>query len=205
MKSGARMVMAAGLVLAVVLASGQGLAQQPAAGAAKGAPVLVIREITGYGPRSLMRSPDAGGSGRGRGTVREWAELRVDFDTAPEWVDEVTFNFYTLHVSHLTKEFTLLKAAVTYVDVARGRGHLAVAYVRPNALARFGEVAGVAVEAVVKGETVATLMEGKLGPSKPLPPKWWTNPKLVPKDGYIVEKAKTPFALLNFDDYEAVK
>ncbi len=171
-----------------------------------GTAVVRIHQLTGYGPRSLLRSPDSSGGGsRGRNSTREWAEMAIQYDTEPEWIDEVTFQFYALLRSRTAGDYTLLKGAVTYVDVARGRGHLGVAYIRPNALSRIGEIVGVAVEAQVKGEVVATFTEGKLGPSKPLPQDWWLNPKLTPKDGYIVEKSKTPFALVNFDDYESVK
>ena len=133
--------------------------------------------------------------------------MAVQFDTDPEWIDEVTFQYYALLYHRTTGDYTLLKGSVTYVDVARGRSHLGVAYIRPNALARLGEIRGVAVEALVKGEVVASFSEGRLAAQKPLPvdPPWWQNPKLVPREGYIVEKSKTPFALLNFDDYEAAK
>ena len=171
-----------------------------------GVAAVRIHQLTGYGPRSLLRSPDSSGGGsRGRNSTREWAEMAIQYDSDPEWIDEVTFQFYALLRNRTSGDYTLLKGAVTYVDVARGRGHLGVAYIRPNALSRIGEIVGVAVEAQVKGEVVAALTEGKLGPSKPLPQDWWLNPKLTPKDGYIVEKSKTPFALVNFDDYESVK
>ena len=165
--------------------------------------VLKVRELTGYGPRALVRSPDSGSSKRAGS--REWAELSVQYDTDPEWLDEVAFQFYVLLRSKLTSEFTLLKGVVTYVDVARGVKHQGVAYVRPSALARYGEIMGVAVEAKVKGEVVGVLSEGRLGQNKPLPLEWWKNPNLSPKDGGILDKSKTPFALSNFDEYEALK
>lgn len=167
--------------------------------------LLRIHQLTGYGPRALMRSPDSNGGGSRNRNAREWAEMSVQYDSEPEWLDEVTFQFYALLRHHTTGEYTLLKGTVSYVDVARGRSHLGVAYIRPNALARLGDIVGVAVEAQVKGEVVSSYSEGKLGPSKPLPQDWWLNPKLPPREGYIVDKSKTPFALLNFDDYEAVK
>ena len=165
--------------------------------------VLKVRELTGYGPRALVRSPDAGSSKRSGS--REWAELSVIYDTDPEWLDEVTFQYYVLLRGQAGAEYTLLKGVVTYVDVERGRAHQGVAYVRPAALARYGEIAGVAVEAKVKGEVVSVLSEGRLGANKPLPLEWWKNPNLIPKEGYIVDKSKTPFILINFDNFEALK
>ncbi len=167
--------------------------------------ILKVRELTGFGPRALVKSPDAGSSKRA--VARDWAQLSTQYDTDPEWLDEVAFNYYVLLRGAATAtgtEYTLLKGVVTYLDVARGRAHQGIAYVRPAALSRFGEIVGVAVEAKVKGEVVSTLSEGRLA-GKPLPLEWWKNPNLSPKEGYIVDKSKTPFALVNFDDYEALK
>lgn len=192
------------VALALVFGSAGVQAQTRGRPEGKGAAVLRIHQLTGYGPRSLMRSPDSSGNSRNR-NAREWVEMTVQFDTDPEWLDEVTFTYYALLKHRATGDYTLLKGVVTYVDVARGRAHQGVAYIRPNALARLGEVAGVAVEALVKGEVVSSFSEGKLGPNVKLPQDWWLNPKLAPKEGYIVDKSKTPFALVNFDDYEATK
>lgn len=183
-----------------------GLSQTRVRSEGKSSGVLAIRMLTGAGPRALMRTPDLfGGSSRNRTGPREWVELGVQYDTDPEWIDEVSFQFYALLLNRATKEYTLLKGGAAYIDVARGRGHLAVAYVRPTALLRYGEVVGVAVESLVKGEVVSIRSEGKLGPGKPLPEEWWKNPKLAPREGYILDKSKTPFALINYDDYESLK
>ncbi len=172
----------------------------------KGGGVLVIRLLTGNGPRALMKAPDLfGGASRSRTGPREWVEMGVQYDTDPEWIDEVAFQYYALLLNRATREYTLLKGSAAYIDVARGKGHMGVAYIRPSALARYGEVTGVAVEVLVKGEVVASRSEGKLSPGKSLPEEWWKSPKLTPKEGYILDKAKTPFALVNYDDYESLK
>lgn len=169
-----------------------------------GRPVLKLRELTGYGPRSIIKSPDSGASRRS--SSREWVELGVQYDTQPEWIDEVSLSYFVLlRNPRNNPELTLIKGSVTYLDVARGSSHLGVAYVRPAALARYGEVAAVAVEVRVKGEVLDTLSIGRLAANKPLPSDWWKSPNLIPKDGYIWDKSKTPFALLNFDEYEALK
>lgn len=182
-----------------------GLAQGTARGReGDGRLVLKLRELTGTGPRAVLKSPDAGASRRS--ATREWVELGVQYDTQPEWIDEVSLSYFVLlrHARN-NPEFTLLKGSVTYLDVARGASHLGVAYVRPAALARYGEVAAVAVEVRVKGEVLDTLSIGRLAAGKPLPSDWWKSPNFIPKDGYIVEKSKTPFVLVNFDEYEALK
>lgn len=182
---------------------------RPAAGAAAGlagGPAIRLRELTGVGARGLVPTPvySTSKSG-GRAAAREWGELSVQFDSEPEWIDELSFQYYALLYSRMTKEYTLLKGAVSHVDIARGRGHMSAAYVRPSTLARYGEVVAVAVEVLLKGENVGTLSEGKTVDRLQLPQEWWKSPKLAPKDGYILSRAQTPFAFVNVDDYEAIK
>jgi hypothetical protein len=63
----------------------------------------------------------------------------------------------------------------------------------------------IAVEISVGGKVVAedSVEEGlKLGP------RWWKDPVIVEskdvtaRDGYLLEKARSPFALISIDDYE---
>lgn len=198
--------MAISIVLTLILGPINGFTQVPGRVERKGAGSLLrLHQLTGTGGRAVMKSPDIARGSTRRGDSREWAEIGVQFDTEPEWIDELTLNFFVLLRSSDKADLTLIKGSVTYLDVARGASHMGGAYVRPAALARYGKVIGVAVEAVVKGETVDSLSEGKLAPSKPLPKEWWKNAKLVPKDGYVLDKAKTPFILVNYDDYEAMK
>jgi hypothetical protein len=188
-------------------AQAQAAMQRPAptrtaSGAAFTGPVR-IRQFTGHGPRALVKIPDV--FGRGRAAARDWAEMQVVFDSEPEWMDEVTLQYYALLYDRTAGEYTILKGLVLHVDVARGKNHMSSAYIRPNTLARYGEVVAVAVEVLYKGEVVATQSEGKLAKSQPLPVDWWKNPKLVVKDGLVLTKAQTPFAYVSYDDYEAVK
>lgn len=142
---------------------------------------------------------------RGRAPARDWAEMQVVFDSEPEWLDELVFVYYALLRDRASGEFTFLKGQVTCVDVARGRSHMSSAYIRPNTLARYGEVVASAVEILSGGDVVATQSEGKLPHNQALPVDWWKNSKLVPKDGLVLPKSLTPFAYVSYDDYEAVK
>jgi len=165
-----------------------------------------LREISGIGTRGLVRTPEYNSSvSRGRTAARSWAEILVQFDTDPDWVDELQFQYYVLLYSRQTREFLFLKGNVTHMDVARGRGHLSAMYVRPAALERHGDVVAIAVEAVLKGETVTVGSEGRLPQGMTLPAEWWKTTKLVPRDGYLLNRNQTPFAFVNYDDYEVVK
>ena len=171
-------------------------------GGVAGGPVR-IRQFTGFGPRSLIKMPNVFPAGRA--PSRDWAELQVVFDSEPEWIDEVSFQYYALLHDRVSDEYSFLRGQVIHVDVARGKGHMSSAYIRPNTLARMGEVVAVAVEVLVKGDIVAVQSEGKLPRGQALPSEWWKSPKLVPKDGLLLAKPQTPFAYVSYDDYEAVK
>lgn len=175
---------------------------QPAGGAAASG-VIRIREFTGFGPRALLKMPNIFPTGRT--PARDWNEIRVVFDSEPEWIDELSFQYYALLHDKVTGEFSFLKGMVTHVDIERGKNHLCSAYIRPNTLARLGDVVAVAVEVLSKGESIATQSEGRLPRNQALPADWWKNAKLVPKEGLILNKSQTPFEYVNYDDYEALK
>ncbi|MFO1520477.1 MAG: hypothetical protein U1G05_00200 [Kiritimatiellia bacterium] len=58
-----------------------------------------------------------------------WLEVEAEFDTAPAWTDEVTFNYYVLlkaktkeDVGPTGRQYNLFRGEVTYVDIPMGRG-----------------------------------------------------------------------------------
>jgi len=151
--------------------------------------------------------------GRGENRPKEWHVISVSYDTIPEWIDELTVHFYAISMEKDRKTgrnaYSLFKVVVRYVDIERGRSHLARAFLRPTALERYGEVVGAAVEMSVGGELVAE--ESDVAPKAKLPQKWWKNPLVVDsKDvttraGYLLDREKSPWAFINIDDYEVIK
>lgn len=136
-----------------------------------------------------------------RGRSREWFKIETTYDTDADWMDEVTFTYYVLLENRDPKGAprTLLRNKVTYVNVEKGRGHKSEMYVHPSTLARFGEPKAIAVLVEVNGRLVA---------GESVPPsnrKWWETPQLSATEGLLLNKSQTPFALINYDDVEAVK
>ena len=141
---------------------------------------------------------------------REWAAFEVTYDTIPEWMDEVIVTYYVMaeRRGDAKKEFSFYQTTVRYADVARGE-HLACAMLSPTALLRNGDqFIGFAVEFTSADGTllaVNSVAEGNL-----LPPEWWKKPEVtesksvVKRDG-LTDRSKTPFGLINVDDYEVVK
>lgn len=174
---------------------------------------LKIKRLSGLGARNRVKTPTYNTNvAKGTKPAREWAEIRVIYDTKPEWIDELTFQYYALalKLDEGKNLYSLFKTTVSYVDIERGRDHISAVYLRPTAVKRHGELVAVAVEISYGGKVVAE--ETETDPAAKLPPKrWWRDPKVVEsklvavRDGYLVEASESPFAFINMDDYEMVK
>jgi hypothetical protein len=192
-------LLAVGAVL--LLAAGALRAQTRAAAE----PVEVrIRDLPKLGRAGLVRTPEyqsnvrrtVGGSRR-----REWALLEVGYETAPAWIDELSFTFHVM-TQDAQKQFHYFAASVVYADIERG-SHAACVVLPPAAVARFGEPGAFGVEIFTGGERVAVKSAGPFGE------EWWKligdKPNITRQAGYLVDRAKTPFAWAYIDDYEVVR
>jgi hypothetical protein len=132
--------------------------------------------------------------------TREWFQIVTTYDTDPDWLDDVQFVYYVLVKSKSPADkgppLSVFKGEVSYINVQKGR-HKSDMFLHPSTLARYGDVQAIAVLVNVQGRLVA--MEGK----PPTTERWWE--KLAPQEGYLLNRLQTPFAMLYFDDYEAVK
>lgn len=193
--------------LAVLMAGGVALLSAGAARAqtraAAARPDVRIRDMPRMGRAALERSPEY--QSNVRRTVsgarrREWALLEVGYETAPEWMDELTFTFHVM-TQDAKKQFHFFETSVTYTDIERGN-HAACVVLPPAAVTRFGETIAFGVEIFAGGERIA----GKsLGSAE----EWWTligdKPNITRHAGYLADRSKTPFAWAFMDDYEVVR
>lgn len=172
-------------------------------------PVVTLQRIEGVGPRARVPTPQYRTSvPQGRATAGAWGQIAVVYDTAPEWIDDLTFQYYALLVREVRgepPEYSLFRGAVTYMDVPRGRGKESTAFLRPNTLLRHGAVIAVAVEVLHQGETIATLSQELRGSVADGREQWWRNPNLTARDGHILNRSQTPFTFVNFDEYETIR
>ena len=141
---------------------------------------------------------------------REWALFEVKYESAAKWTDELTFNYHvmTKGKNDEGKEiFSYYTATLRYVDIPKGE-HMSCVAISPSLVERHGEPVAVALEIVGK--------EGKVLDSKSealmaLPKEWWKDsnvldkPQVVRRNGGLIDRSKTPFALVNADDYEVVQ
>jgi hypothetical protein len=140
---------------------------------------------------------------------REWALFEVKYESTAKWMDEVSFSYHvmTKGKNDEGKEaFSYYTLTLRYIDIAKGE-HMSCVAIPPSQVERYGEPVALALEITSK--------EGKVLDSKseavmPLPKEWWKDsnvldrPVVTRRNG-MVDRSKTPFALVNVDDYEVVQ
>lgn len=197
------------LAAALALAAAPSFAQAPAA---KGAPGTNPGEVQIVKVTSLKdvehRAPALAGGGGAR--KKKWGAFDVTFQTSPEWIDELTV-VYTVMLENPKPAkgeppLSLLRVSVSYPDVERGREHTAGAVVQPSVLKRYGNALGFAAQLFVDGKEVAAKGEadGRLKGEA----KWWESEKILnspmvrKREGLLLDRMKTPFSLVDPDNYE---
>lgn len=198
------------MMLASGIASAQTRRGVAPAGARASEP-LRVRRLEGIGKQYLIKTPEYRTS-MSPGTKRpsDWAEVKVTFDTAPEWIDDITVQYYVLTAikGKAGVEYSFFNTTARYADVEQGNGHMVAAYLTPAAVKRYGDPVAVAVAITVAGKTVAE--ESDNDRLVKLPERWWESSGTVlgseavtPRNGYLLSRRQTPFALINISDYEA--
>ena len=89
----------------------------------------------------------------------------------------------------------------------QGRDRKAGVVMLPVAFERFGLPIGFAVQIFRDGDIIAEsgMGAGSLSSQK----KWWSESKIIEsqnvqkREGYLLERSKSPFALVDIDSYEA--
>jgi hypothetical protein len=137
-----------------------------------------------------------------RGRSGRWMVVKVVYETAPDWIDELKVTFYVQVENPQADRRSgrgadlVLRGAVSYVDVEEGE-HQAVMAMQPSTLTRYGDPVRLAVEISVGGQVVAQMSD----PSARSP--WWSQ--MPSRDGCLVTRLASPWAMLYFDEFEAIK
>jgi len=150
-------------------------------------------------------------AGQAARSPREWGVFEVVFDSSPLWIDELTVTFHLIVQGvdeRGEQQFSLYRLTSRFIDVAQGRSKIVSAVLLPSALLRHGRPIGFAADFSIGGQVVAS----ETDVAAPfLKDRWWENPAIidsprtVKREGYLLERSKTPFALLNIDDNEVSK
>lgn len=163
---------------------------------------------------AMVRTPEfntsaVGGQPKLSKRPREWALFEVKYATSAKWVDELAF---TYHVMTKGKDeegrdaYSYYTLTVRYVNIPKG-DHMSSVALPPSMVERYGEPISLALEIVGKDGTVlAAQSESTINyPSK----EWWKDSNVLDKPQVsrrsgLLDRSKTPFALINADDYEVV-
>lgn len=173
--------------------------------------ILRVRRFSGLGTKNIVKTPEyKTDAQRGVKPLKEWFQLSVTYDTAPEWIDELAFQYFVMSLAKVEGEmkYSIFSATVRYSDIQRGRSHVSTAFLHPKAVERFGDIVAVAVEILHAGKVIA--QEGEVG-EKTIPEDWWKNTvvtesaNVTARNGYLLDRSRSPFALINIDDYEFIK
>ena len=206
---GARALVAAAAAFAVSFAVAQQPAA-PAAGPAGSTPGEVkITKLTDFNDYKQKAKSITGKTSQ---KSRVWGVFDVTFQTTPQWIDSMTITYTVILLNPKPdakkgeKPMTLMQTTVEYADVQQDREHRAGAVVLPAALLRLGEPLGFAVSISVGGKEVASQGVGK-GPLQSHK-EWWKDsaildhPNVQRRDAYMMDRMKSPFQLVDPDDYE---
>lgn len=159
------------------------------------------------------------------GKPRKWIVLEMKYTTQAKWQDELTFHWHVLLDSSKAKEkdrdnpvapYSYYTVDVRYVDIKQGP-HAASVCLPPSVAERYGEPCTVTVLITNKeGDELALHTENQFGK---LPDgKWWerddmmnqwkdkkSGENMIARRAGLVDRSKTPFALINSSDYELVQ
>jgi hypothetical protein len=164
---------------------------------------------------SMVRTPEfnasvMGGQPKLSKRPREWALFEVKYATSAKWTDELAF---TYHVMAQGKDdegkatFAYYTMTIRYINIPKG-DHMSCAALPPSMVERYGEPVALALEIVGKDGTVlASQSESIVNFNSK---EWWKDPNVLDKPIVtrrtgLMDRSKTPFALINADDYEVVQ
>ena len=208
-------------VCAQVRQAGRQAAGPAAAGAASEGQVKITR-FPPPGKTAMVRTPEFNFSvnntqPRVNRKQREWALFEIRYETSAKWMDELKFDFHVMTKGKAedgkADAYSYYTASVRYIDIPKGE-HMSCVALPPSLVERYGEPIALALEVTGKEGTV--LASEALATGIQLPKEWWRDstvmdkrdaagaPFLVRRTG-LLERSKTPFALINPDDYEVVQ
>ena len=206
----ARALVAAAAAFAASFAVAQGPAAAPAGPSGTNPGDVKITKLSdlSHDYRQKAKSID----GKTSQKSRIWGVFDVTFQTVPQWIDSMTITYMVMlfnpkaDAKKNEKQLTLMQTTVEYADVAQDREHKAGAVVLPAALLRLGEPIGFSASISVAGKEVASQGVGK-GPLQSHK-EWWKDsaildhPNVQRRDAYMMDRMKSPFQLVDPDDYE---
>jgi len=132
-----------------------------------------------------------------------WLAVEVQFSSNVDFTDELEFKYYVY------MDDKCASGSVTHINIPKGFSLFSVMYESPGTMLRplkNGPV--VRPSKSVREVTVQILDKGQVVAEKTLngtPTGWWSNSKLDPGAGLLLNKNQTPFSAVYWDHYVEIK
>lgn len=138
-------------------------------------------------------------AGRGQSANKPWLKVSVEYETQNDWVDELEFTYFVL-IRNKQGVDRAYRKTVTYVDIKKGK-HISDIYMRPNTFERHqATIVHAAVVVKAKGVAGMRVLEEQTTLKQA---KWWEQ--IPSAEGMLLHRGETPFAFIEFDNYELIK
>ena len=126
-----------------------------------------------------------------------WLQVEVQFESRLDWIDELQIKYYVLFGRG--PDARLFKGEMTHVNVQRGYNHYSAMFMQPNTVEEYGhgQVEAVAAQLFYKGRLVD---QDSMPATRP---PWWDKNTAV--QGFLLSPQQTPWSLIGYSRYEAVK
>ena len=136
---------------------------------------------------------------------KSWFRMVVEYETMPEWIDELTFDYYVLmrppevEGQQEAPQPVVFHKKIDYVYIYEGDEHFSEVFMHPNSLRRFydGDILEWAVLVSYKGREIAG-ESSRQGQGR-----WWEQFSV--REGVLRNRHETPFAFINIEQYEEIK
>ncbi|MBP5227567.1 MAG: hypothetical protein J6336_09300 [Kiritimatiellae bacterium] len=195
-------------------AAARGTARGAAANAADADGKVKIERFPAPGKAAMIRTPEFNVNVSGlqpalSSKKREWALFEIKYSTAAKWTDELAFTYHVLTSGKDDKgkaSFSYFTTTVRYIDIPKG-DHMSCVALPPSLVERYGTPVALALEIVGKNDLLESRSETS---GITLGKEWWKdskvmdNPQLTRRNG-LLDRSKTPFALINPNDYEVIQ
>ncbi len=142
--------------------------------------------------------------GRTATLQQKWLKIEVQFESRPDWADDVQVKYYVL-MKYQAKdriEEKMFVGDVTHINVAKGGQHFSAMFMSPNALKRYGGGQAEVITARIfyNGAVVSTKTEA---PGKTVKAGWWDEK--TPNLGCLLSPQETPWAPVAGEHFEFIK
>ncbi len=160
----------------------------------------------------VKKTPSISG-GASASKAKVWGVFDVAFATRPDWLDELTVTYSVMLFKKDAdkekgeKNFHFFRTTVSYGDIPKDREHRAGVVLLPVALQRWGVPMGFAAQFTIDGEEVCPAYHKEAGLLEKRANDWWTADQIIAgpatevHEGYLFDRAKSPFALVEPDSY----